>query len=266
MRIRAIVAVLSFAGALLFTARAEARYFLPREGRFLSPDRAGMIDGPNQYQYVRGMPTMAVDPTGMYASPGPLVTPRLYTVPCYTTIDCLAVQNPVAFWSLMAALGVAGATEIAYEMSNSPKNSCDVDEDDDPELSPYYRGMSMDDVREMASPFGAMRSNYMRQGATLLDVQSHIWSYNIKDHLGDSSSSPYVSATKSASKADFFATHGRNPGGKVATFLSTRTLNIGGRRPNLEQIEFGSAADQEFLFPGQIPYREVILEIRPARR
>jgi len=42
------------------------RYYSPRQGRWLSPDRAGMIDGPNLYQYVRNLPTMLTDPTGYW--------------------------------------------------------------------------------------------------------------------------------------------------------------------------------------------------------
>ena len=49
---------------LLISGAAHARYFSAREGNFLSPDRAGMIDGPNKYQYVRGQPTIAIDPSG----------------------------------------------------------------------------------------------------------------------------------------------------------------------------------------------------------
>jgi len=40
------------------------RYYSPRTGNWLSPDRAGMIDGPNLYQYVRGNPVSFRDPTG----------------------------------------------------------------------------------------------------------------------------------------------------------------------------------------------------------
>ena len=55
---------------LLLACTAEARIFLPREGRFLSPDRAGMIDGPNLYQYVRGNPIQYADPSGQkFVSP-----------------------------------------------------------------------------------------------------------------------------------------------------------------------------------------------------
>ena len=43
---------------------AHARYFSPRTGNFLSADRAGMIDGPNEYAYVRSQPTKRTDPFG----------------------------------------------------------------------------------------------------------------------------------------------------------------------------------------------------------
>lgn len=40
------------------------RFYMSRTGNWLQADRAGMIDGPNLYQYVRGRPVMATDPTG----------------------------------------------------------------------------------------------------------------------------------------------------------------------------------------------------------
>ncbi len=52
-------------GVVVLGTAAEARMVLPREGRFLSPDRAGMIDGPNQYIYAMANPVMFTDPSGM---------------------------------------------------------------------------------------------------------------------------------------------------------------------------------------------------------
>ena len=43
----------------------RARYYDPATGRFLSPDPAGMVDGPNLYAYAGGNPVTFVDPTGM---------------------------------------------------------------------------------------------------------------------------------------------------------------------------------------------------------
>lgn len=53
--------------AALGATEAHARYFSPRTGNFLSPDRAGMIDGPNEYAYAKANPVMFTDPTGMVA-------------------------------------------------------------------------------------------------------------------------------------------------------------------------------------------------------
>lgn len=49
---------------------AHARYFSPMTGNFLSPDRAGMLDGPNAYAYAHSNPVMYTDPTGLYATFG----------------------------------------------------------------------------------------------------------------------------------------------------------------------------------------------------
>lgn len=59
------------AALVLLACTAEARIFLPREGRFLSPDRAGMVEGPNVYQYVQSQPTMRRDPTGQFSDIDP---------------------------------------------------------------------------------------------------------------------------------------------------------------------------------------------------
>lgn len=67
-------------GALLVGTEANARYFSPETGNFLSPDRAGMIDGPNLYRYVQNQPTLATDPFGdralvLYGEPGRVTDP-----------------------------------------------------------------------------------------------------------------------------------------------------------------------------------------------
>lgn len=40
------------------------RFYMARTGNWLQADRAGMIDGPSRYEYARGLPTMATDPSG----------------------------------------------------------------------------------------------------------------------------------------------------------------------------------------------------------
>lgn len=70
--------IVVLAGVLL-GAEAQARYFMPRTGNFLSADRAGMIDGPNQYAYARSNPVLFIDPTGetalvVYGDPGAIRT------------------------------------------------------------------------------------------------------------------------------------------------------------------------------------------------
>jgi RHS repeat-associated protein len=46
------------------------RYYNPALGRFMTPDPAGMIDGPNLYTYVRNNPVRFVDPWGLCADEG----------------------------------------------------------------------------------------------------------------------------------------------------------------------------------------------------
>lgn len=59
-----VIVIVVLAWALAGTD-ADARYFSPQTGNFLSPDRAGMIDGPNEYAYAKSNPAMYTDPTGM---------------------------------------------------------------------------------------------------------------------------------------------------------------------------------------------------------
>lgn len=65
-RMPASVVGLFFAAGLLISGTADARYFLAQEGRWLQPDRMGMIDGPNKYQYARSNPVTQVDPLGRF--------------------------------------------------------------------------------------------------------------------------------------------------------------------------------------------------------
>lgn len=46
-----------------------ARVYVPSLGRWTTRDRAGYVDGPSVYQYVRGGPIMGVDPTGLLMLP-----------------------------------------------------------------------------------------------------------------------------------------------------------------------------------------------------
>lgn len=80
---------------VLLGTSAHARYFSPREGNFLSPDRAGMIDGPNLYQYVRGQPTMHTDPTGMFSDVDPDL-PQFNEV----LLAALWIDTAISLWSL----------------------------------------------------------------------------------------------------------------------------------------------------------------------
>lgn len=92
---KSITAIMLF-GALALASAAEARMFLPREGRFLSADRAGMIDGPNLYQYVRSNPALWRDPTGRFADVDPEL-PQLNSVLLATTL----IGLDVTMWRLL---------------------------------------------------------------------------------------------------------------------------------------------------------------------
>ena len=59
-----LASIFACVAALMVGSVAEARIVLPREARFLSPDRAGMIDGPNVYAYAKSNPAMLTDPSG----------------------------------------------------------------------------------------------------------------------------------------------------------------------------------------------------------
>jgi RHS repeat-associated protein len=48
-----------------------ARYYAPWLGRWISPDPAGLVDGPNQYRYVRNNPLRWTDPSGHQPAPDP---------------------------------------------------------------------------------------------------------------------------------------------------------------------------------------------------
>jgi RHS repeat-associated protein len=43
-----------------------ARYYAPWLARWISADPAGLVDGPNRYEYVGNSPTHNIDPTGLY--------------------------------------------------------------------------------------------------------------------------------------------------------------------------------------------------------
>ena len=45
------------------------RYYNPSASRWLAPDPAGLIDGPNVYGYVRGNPTNTIDYLGLWCIP-----------------------------------------------------------------------------------------------------------------------------------------------------------------------------------------------------
>ena len=52
----------------------KARFYDPLIGRFMTPDPAGMVDGPNLYSYVLNDPINLTDPSGLYRDDCVVVT------------------------------------------------------------------------------------------------------------------------------------------------------------------------------------------------
>lgn len=67
-----------------------ARYYPPWLVRWLNPDPAGPVDGPNLYQFVRNNPVVLKETTGLYAEPG-----HFYTV--YYLSRAAGLSEEVAF-------------------------------------------------------------------------------------------------------------------------------------------------------------------------
>jgi RHS repeat-associated protein len=113
---------MSFANSYTYTGREwdketglyyyRARYYDPMEGRFISKDPAGNVDGPNQYSYVQNNPINMVDPTGMVGTSD--------------NNDCCFVQcwrrcldsNYGASFNTALGLSYIGITQIVQEIYN----------------------------------------------------------------------------------------------------------------------------------------------------
>ncbi|TVQ60622.1 MAG: RHS repeat-associated core domain-containing protein [Phycisphaerales bacterium] len=69
---------------------ARHRWYSPAQGRWVSRDPIGYLDGMNRYQYVQSSPKLYMDPNGLY--PVPAVDTPNYNRPLIPSDD-LALQN-----------------------------------------------------------------------------------------------------------------------------------------------------------------------------
>ena len=69
------------------------RYLDPSTGRWLQPDRIGLQDGPNLYQYAHGAPTRYRDPTGAFADFESLDGDMMYVFLAYLDLFNAASLN-----------------------------------------------------------------------------------------------------------------------------------------------------------------------------
>ncbi len=83
----------------------RARMYSPQQGRFLSNDPLGMVDGPNMYMYVRNDPINARDPSGRW-NPG-WGNPMLYNGAAGAPDDLSTCPNDPTFETYWDCLSYA---------------------------------------------------------------------------------------------------------------------------------------------------------------
>lgn len=86
-----------------------ARYYAPWLGRWTSCDPAGLVDGPNIYQYVSGNPIIMSDPTGMWEWRDVGIAAAVVVVGVVVTVATAGAAAPVVAGAA-ASLGLTGAT------------------------------------------------------------------------------------------------------------------------------------------------------------
>jgi len=217
---------------------SRARYLQPGVGDWTQSDPAGQIGGPNYYAYVRARPVVATDPAGLMS-----------------TMDTYAIAQPYAFLMLMEDLGiirtaalVVSAAAVAYPLAQVMSNTRESDNTGvrtDVTVCPtrrpsseertYYRGLSLDDVRELWL-FGKIYSKFVRygfggfvealqyfvMGAARHPGGSDVINYDEKMDGKPPIPSPFVSVSSSPQTARQFADDGPSPGHVVVSFTTTR--------------------------------------------
>lgn len=132
-----------------------ARHYTPWLGRWTSTDPAGMVDGPNLYQYVRGRPVTHVDVTGTEDSkPGPVTLEEVRIV---------GDRNQAIFENHVA-IDIAGRSD--FEVASR----LNIELGQVPELRDYLAPSSTDDSSTQWKPSTERRRDVATPG-TAQDVE-----------------------------------------------------------------------------------------------
>ncbi|MGV9884680.1 SpvB/TcaC N-terminal domain-containing protein [Streptomyces sp. NPDC003006] len=96
-----------------------ARYYAPWLGRWVSPDPAGLVDGPNRYVYASDRPTVMVDPSGLEDTkpngPDTILNPRSRSKPVADFLSSVATNAKKDPGTYMAALDTVRDFYVRHE-------------------------------------------------------------------------------------------------------------------------------------------------------
>ncbi|MFN0062653.1 MAG: RHS repeat domain-containing protein, partial [Myxococcaceae bacterium] len=108
------------------------RYLDVRVGRWHQPDRAQ--DGASYYEYARGMPSLAIDPSGQFSTGAPITLGRaaVRAVPAFDSWTSTALNHPLLFLALIASLGI-----VSDDVVREANQLCPEDRDG---IIEFHRG------------------------------------------------------------------------------------------------------------------------------